>query len=504
MKKQVKLHISPIMVLIIITFIVMIISYILFKLGVGVQKTIIVNGSLETSLVTINNVLSIDGIKALLGNIFTNFQLVAPLGLIIVSLITVTYMEYSGVLQLISKPFKKLNKFALTTFVLVVSLFLSFIGEYSYLILMPFFGLLYKNINKNPILGIITVFLGITIGYGTGFIFSANDYYLGKLTEIAATVEIDKGYKFNLFSNFFIMITSAFTLVLVLAYIVNKKVMPRLLKIKQEEIEIIEEKNIKKTIAFASLVFIILLLLLLYCVLPNLPYSGILLDQDGVRYVDKLFSFNAPFNEGLPFAIMFIVIISSYVYGKLSKTITKENNYINYIIKYTKGLFYILILLFFLSQILSLVSYTNIGELFASKLVTFMTSLEFSGVFLIITLFIVTVLISILIPDVFTKWSLMSPLIVPLFMRSNITPDFTLFVFKAADGIGKCFSPLFIYLFIMIGFVQSYIDKEKISILGIYKLMLPIIMVCFITLLIIIIGWFVINLPLGFKTYPTL
>ena len=31
----------------------------------------------------------------------------------------------------------------------------------------------------------------------------------------------------------------------------------------------------------------------------------------------------------------------------------------------------------------------------------------------------------------------MSPLIIPLFMRSNITPDFTQLIFKSADGIEK-------------------------------------------------------------------
>ena len=71
------------------------------------------------------------------------------------------------------------------------------------------------------------------------------------------------------------------------------------------------------------------------------------------------------------------------------------------------------------------------------KLIDLVGIIPFSGIPLIIAMFIVVVIMSILVPSVSTKWLLAYPTFVPLFMRSNITPDFTQFVFKAADGIGK-------------------------------------------------------------------
>ena len=43
-----------------------------------------------------------------------------------------------------------------------------------------------------------TVFLGITLGYGTGIFYNFNDYELGLLTEIAAVSTVDPSYKFSL------------------------------------------------------------------------------------------------------------------------------------------------------------------------------------------------------------------------------------------------------------------------------------------------------------------
>ena len=91
-------------------------------------------------------------------------------------------------------------------------------------------------------------------------------------------------------------------------------------------------------------------------------------------------------------------------------------------------------------------------------------------------------------------------------MQSNITPNFTQFIFKIADGIGKASSPIFMYYIIMLAFVEKYRvdDKKQISIFGMWKDMLPIILIMGIVAILIVTLWYTINLPIGVKTYPTL
>ncbi len=93
---------------------------------------------------------------------------------------------------------------------------------------------------------------------------------------------------------------------------------------------------------------------------------------------------------------------------------------------------------------LSILDWTNLGQFVCGKIVEIIGNFQFSGVLLIIAFIIGTILSSILLPDTVAKWELMSPTLIPLFMRSNITPDFAQFIFKVSDGIGKCFTPLFV------------------------------------------------------------
>ncbi len=504
-KERQKRKISPIVSILIMTFFIIVISLILSLLGLEGQKTTIVNNKLETSLITIKNIISIEGIRFIFGNAITNFQILEPLGFLVVSLIGISFIDYSGIIKPLSKPFKKLKPFVLTFIVLIISSLFSFVGDYSYLLLMPLIALIYKEIGKNPISGIITVFLGITLGYGTGFVFNNNDYLLGLLTEQAAKIDVDKNYKYQLISNLYIMISSTIVLILALTYLIERRINPKLPKFKKEEIEVIEEKvNNKKAFIVSLSIFILLILLLIYCVVPGLLYSGIFLDKEAPTYLASLFSVNSSFNEGFPYIMLFITIITSFIYGKLSKNITKETDFSNKLSVNLKGIGYTLTIMFFISQLIAIINWTNIGEVIAANLVSFMASLEFSGIPLVIIFFIITILIGFFIPSTLTKWMLISPLIVPLFMRSNITPDFTQFIFQTADGVGKAIVPLYIYFIIMLGFIQNYSENKKITIFGTYKILMPSILIIAGLLILIIIGWFIIGLPLGPNSYPAL
>ena len=74
-KKKKNVFMGPTTVMIILTLLVAIISTILSKIGFNGSQTLIVDGTLETTMVTVNNAFSIDGIKYVFGNILTNLSL---------------------------------------------------------------------------------------------------------------------------------------------------------------------------------------------------------------------------------------------------------------------------------------------------------------------------------------------------------------------------------------------------------------------------------------------
>lgn len=67
-------------------------------------------------------------------------------------------------------------------------------------------------------------------------------------------------------------------------------------------------------------------------------------------------------------------------------------------------------------------------------------------------------------------------------------------------------TPIYMYYIIMLAFIEKYRTNEKkqVSIFGILKDMLPIILIMAIVWLLIIVIWYVMALPIGVKTYAVI
>lgn len=505
-KKKNKIY-GPVLVILIMIAFLSTLSFIFSALNIEAYKTVIANNTLESQLITVNNIISIDGFKYLIGNIINNFKNFEPLVLFIVFLLGLGICERSGLIKAIVTPMKKIKLNFLTFLTLFFGVIFSFFGEISYIILIPLVGVIYKYLEKNPMLGILTAFIGITIGYGTGLIFNYNDHLIGNLTQASATLTVDKNYKFSLLSNLYIMWFSTILISILGTIIIEKFLIPKYVKkYSIEEEELVVDKSAKRS---SLIVFLISLLIIIYFILPlNLPLSGILLDLNADRYIDKLFGPASPFGSGFIVIMSCVLTLCGFVYGKKSGNIKGSHDFSLGLSKSFENLGFLFVLMFFASQIPAIIEWTNLGNVIACRLIEFICSIQLSGIILIVFFIIITVLISILIPDTMTKWSLMSPTIVPLFMQSNITPNFTNFIFKVSDGIGKSLSPLFIYFIITLAFLEKYRDKEndknQISLFKTYKSIIPTILIISLIWILIIVFWYLIGFPIGVGNYSTL
>ncbi len=504
-KKNKDKKMGPVLVLSLLTLLIAILSAVFSILGIEGSQTVIANGTLESSLITVKNVMSIEGLRFLVGNAVANFTLLEPLVYLIIALIGISICEKSGFLKVLFTPLRKVKLNIIIFITIFIGMISTVMGDYSYIFLIPLIGMMYKYIGKHPVLGIVTLFLGITLGYGTGFIFNYNDHLIGMTSQASAQLSVDPNYKYSLFSNFYISFISTILMSMLSTMVINRFLVPKMtIRYITEE----EELNVSRKAMIAALLFGIgYIILIVFMILPiDIPVAGILLDHDATRYMDQLLGNNAPFGNGLVLIITFLFIIFGYIYGKVSGNIKNGSEFSLGLSKNFENLGLLFVLTFFASQMLALLNWSNLGIVIATRLIEFMNGLQFSGIVLIVTFFVITILMSILLPGTMDKWNLLYPTVIPLFMRSNITPGFTQFIFKVADGIGKSITPIFIYFIIMLSFLEKYRTNEKkqISVFGTLKLILPsIFMIAGIWLLIIIL-WYVIGLPIGIGTYITL
>lgn len=501
-KKAKNFALGPIITIIIMIVLVAILSFTFSKLGLTTNKSEIINGEISTINIGVNNILSREGIKYFFSSILSGFKNFDAIYIFIVAMIGIGFADSSG---LFKKAFKNARKFKLS-FIVILTLtagcLLGGLGLNSYAFLLPLSGYIYKNLNKNPIVGVMTMFIALTMGQATGILPTYLQQNLGTLTESSAIISVDANYTYKASSLIYILVSSLVIFVIMGNVIIDKYLVPKMPKLKAEdeieELEV-EHKGLKKS----TLAFFLMMIILVYLLIPGLPLSGSLLGN-GNNYLERFLGESAPFKESYVFIFSLILIVCGTIFGISAKKIKTFDDFTRNFSHALSGTSLVFVFSFFVSQLISIVEWSNLNVFFTSLLVNWISALEITGLGLIFIYFITIIIVSILIPDTVSKWNIIAPIAVPLLMRANISASFSQFIFTAADGLGKGVSIFFPYTAIFFGLIYKYTDSGDFGFIKVYKLLSPLIILFTIVWLVIIITWYVVGIPTGIGVLPSL
>lgn len=506
-KKEVRLH--PALLLFILTIIIMVVSSVgnILNLETTYYNVNSVTGDLETQVVTINNLFNRTGLQYLVSNMINNFINFAPLGTLIVGLMGVGVAYKSGFLNSFFKMVTKDKPRKLFTFLVVLlGVISSMFYEAAYVILIPLAAILFMNLGRHPSAGICAAFAGISFGYGANIVANGVDNTLITYTQNATKI-LDQNYVVSLHGNIIFMIFATLLIAYLGMVVTEKYVVPKLGRYtidEEDNIDLTTEvsKKEKKGVVMALLSTLIVVLILVYCITPGLPFSGLFLNLKEKTYVAQLFGDGSYFRQGSVLIFAVLLAFAGLIYGLRVKTIKNNKDIMNCMSYYLKGFSSLLVLIFFAAQFCLIFKETNIGVFIVVSLSEMLGNMQLTGIVLIIFTFIIIAISTFFVPALGTKWAILSPVIVPMFMQSSFTPEFSQAVFRAADSSVKGITPLFTYFVILIGFLQIYNSKKKdiITLTDAMSLMVPYTIAFSILWLLIIIGFYIIGLPLGLNT----
>ena len=506
-KKEVRLH--PALLLFILTIIIMVVSSVgnILNLETTYYNVNSVTGDLETQVVTINNLFNRTGLQYLVSNMINNFINFAPLGTLIVGLMGVGVAYKSGFLNSFFKMITKDKPRKLFTFLVVLlGVISSMFYEAAYVILIPLAAILFMNLGRHPSAGICAAFAGISFGYGANIVANGVDNTLITYTQNATKI-LDQNYVVSLHGNIIFMIFATLLIAYLGMVVTEKYVVPKLGRYtidEEDNIDLTTEvsKREKKGVVMALLSTLIVVLILVYCITPGLPFSGLFLNLKEKTYVAQLFGDGSYFRQGSVLIFAVLLAFAGLIYGLRVKTIKNNKDIMNCMSYYLKGFSSLLVLIFFAAQFCLIFKETNIGVFIVVSLSEMLGNMQLTGIVLIIFTFIIIAISTFFVPALGTKWAILSPVIVPMFMQSSFTPEFSQAVFRAADSSVKGITPLFTYFVILIGFLQIYNSKKKdiITLTDAMSLMVPYTIAFSILWFLIIIGFYIIGLPLGLNT----
>ena len=275
-------------------------------------------------------------------------------------------------------------------------------------------------------------------------------------------------------------------------------------EIKLETMEIEEQKRLKrelgekKGLKYASITFIVLILMFAYMIIPGLPASGLLLDKTQYAYIDQLFGDNSYFQSGFTVLVSLFFAITGIVYAIGAKSLNNDKELIEKASLYLKNVGYVIVLMFFASNLIAIFKETDIGVLIVGLISNLIKELPFSGFPLLLVIIIGIAVSNLFVTTQATKWTMLSPVIVPLLMQNNISPQFAQFIFRASDSMTKGITPLLAYFVIYLAYLNIYNkEEEPITIRKAISFVSPYCFIISLTWIFIILFFYMLGIPIG-------
>ena len=480
--------------------------------------------NLESTLVAVENVATFDGIKEIISNAMRNFLSFAPLGMLLISLIGLSFAHGTGFIEALTKRhIKKLSRSQLTFLLIFVATLSTLINEVGYVMLIPLAATIYMSYGRNPLLGIVTAFCGVSFTYGVTMFIGSIEVALMPYTETAAHL-IDPNVHIALTSNLFFIIASSIIFSIIGTFVIEKFISVKLGRYREkddfdktveiqltdfeeeEQIKVETERKQNKGLKRALIAFIIVVVLFIYAIIPNLPLSGLLLDMNEATYLKQLFGDNSYFQDGFTVMISILFMIMGIAYGTGAKSIKNDRDLVEKSATYFSKLGSIFLLIFVVSQFIAIFRMTNIGLVITVWLVNLLENLSFTGIPLIILIIVMIAISNLFVTTPGVKWMIFSPVAVPMLMQSNISAPFAQIIMRAGDSMTNGITPLMAYFVIFIGFLNVYnLNKNRpIGIRQAQGMVLPYFLIIGVAWILLVVFWYIIGLPIGVGVGPTI
>jgi aminobenzoyl-glutamate transport protein len=487
----------PVVIFLILIAIVIVLSAILGVVGTAVtfERINPETHKVETAATAIRSLLTADGIRFMYESLIPNFMSFTAVGLMIGAMIGAGVAEESGLVgALIRKLVLVSPAWALTYILAFVGIISSVAADAGYLVLIPLAGIAYLSVGRHPLAGLALGFAGVAAAFTVNMLIKPLDAVLVEFTNDAARL-VDPSKTIGLASNLWFSIASVLLLTVVIAFVSDRVVAPRLGAYRPDESvggSVDEKHGALSAAESRGLNFALIGLIALAVVFGflTLPSGAPLRNPETGELIG-----NSPFMNGLIAFIMLAFLVTGWAYGVGAGTVRTLTDVIKAIEKAVTGLGGTIFLFFVLSQFVAYFTYTNMGTVMALSLSEVLRSANIGALPLLLGFIVVVAVIDLLLTGAIAKWAIFAPVFVPLLMKLGVEPEAVLAAYRVGDSPMNAITPLNAYFALVVGFAQKY-DKSA-GIGTIVSMMLPYVVSIFVLWTALFAVWKVLGLPWG-------
>ena len=485
--------------------------------------------------ILVKSLLSTEGISMMVGDAVENFVTFPALGLIIVVMLGVAVAEQTGLISAVIRAMvAKVGPRTLTFAVALAGVTGSVASDAVYVILIPLGAMSFRAMGRSPIVGAMVAFAASSAGFNSSLVLNITDVLLAGISSTAADI-VEPGYEVSPLANYFFVFFSSIVLALIITAVtelyMNKKAHELVnhdeinyeelsfdraagannsedddlfdtaenssegaesdkRQSKEQSDEELEEslklspREVKALVwtGIASIVMLAAYFALLFI-------SGSPLQGPGGEVMES------PLIKDVAVPITLAFFFLGLVYGVIAGTINSPGDIPEFMARGLKTLLPMMVLFFAVSQFLAWFQWSNLGNWTAIRGAELLQRWDLPPLVMFGAFVLLVAVVNLFITSGSAQWALMAPVVVPMFMYVNVSPEVTQMLFRIGDSPSNIITPMSPYFALALTFLQRYYSKSGIGTL--MSLAIPYSVAMLVGWFLFFCLWWFTGLPLG-------
>jgi aminobenzoyl-glutamate transport protein len=488
------------------------------------------------------SLLNSDGVYWMLSSMLRNFTSLPALGLIFVAILGIGLAEKFGFFGALMRGLAFVTpRRLLTPMIVFLGANSSVASDAGYIILPPLAAALFHATGRHPLAGLAAAFAGVAGGFGGGFFPTGSDGALAGFAQDAARV-IDPAYTVNILHNFYFKAASAIVVTLAAWFVTDRIVEPRLqrsggLDAGVDDGTVMTDMALssrERKALFSALAAMVGMLALwgALILIPGMPLHGTGLPTlpDGrvvVHHAVAIGPEGAP-TEAAPgdvlaskplsvvetpargrlvespgsrwshviVPVIFLTfLVPGCVFGRVNGGLRTQKDFIEGIYHGVRTIVPVLTIAFFMAQFVNYFAYTRLDRMLAYTGGSLLVEASLPVPVLLVAFVLLVVAGDFAISGMLSKFGVLAPIFVPMFMMVGMSPELTTAAYRIGDSVVNIVTPLNSYLLVILVVLQKY--RKSAGFGSLVSLMLPYSVVLGLVWSAFLLAWYLLGIDLG-------
>lgn len=488
----------PITIFIILMVLIAVLSAIFSKMGTSVEIEAINRSTkqIELQTFTVRNLLDSEGIRWIFESAVKNFISFEPLGVVLFFSLFFNFLNEVGLFPcFLKKSLQRIKGKYISLFVAFLGVNSSFAGDIGYVLVIPIAGIIYKQLKRNPLAGIILGFSSTSAGFAACLV--SIDALLGGLSTSAISI-VDPTYVVTPLANSIFMFFFTFFITFIIAFVNDRIIEPKInTYFPEDESEdlyedfssLTEKEN--KGLRAAGYGFLLSFLIIIVLSVPSWaplrnPTTGMLL----LGW--------SPFLSAIVPVICFIFFIPGLFFGIATDKIKNDKDLMNLLFQSLDKFGSFIVLCFFSSMFISWFSYSQFGIIIAAEGGKFLAKIGLTRIPLVICFILFCTFANLFIGSMTSKYVLLAPIFLPILYKMGISPELAQLAYRIGDSSTNIISPLMSYFALILIYCSKY--NKKFGMGDLITYMIPHSIIILFSSMLFLGIWILLDLPIGFGT----